>query len=252
MKKCVYCAADMDEGSKFCQHCGKEQPKSAETSQVFTDIVNPLHDERLSFFERLWHSIRDVITKPTQFYASYPKKADISQAFVFYLLIMLVVVFFGFLWSLLFPSDMSQLAEVFQKLGISETQTAQLSQTGEKNIFGIIMSIVIAYVFYAISLFVGAGITHLLVLMFGEDKHGFTATFNAVALAVPPMLCVIVPQVGILVGGVWMLIMQIFALKHIQEMSWGKAVLITLLPLTLCCVCCGVLMVVGFGAAMGM
>ena len=165
---------------------------------------------------------------------------------------MIVVVFFIFLWNSIFPSDNAQLTEIFQKLGMSDEQVAQFSQSGTKTIFENIINAFGGYVFYVISLFVGAGITHLLVLMFGEDKHGFSATFNAAALAVPPMLCVIVPQVGILVGGVWMLVMQIFALKHIQEMSLGKAVLISLLPVTLCCVCCIVLMLAVFGAALGM
>lgn len=222
MKKCVYCAADMDEGAKFCQNCGKEQPSGSESSYVFTNEVNPLHDERLSFFERLLHSVRDVITKPTQFYSSYPKKADISQAFVFYLLIMIVVTFFIFLWNSIIPSDTTQIAEILQKIGMSDEQVAQFSQTQSKSILENILGAFGGYVFYVIALFVGAGITHLLVLLFGEDKHGFTATFNAAALAVPPMLCAVIPQIGTFVGGVWMLVMQIFALKHIQEISWEK------------------------------
>ncbi len=252
MKKCVYCAADLDDGVKFCQNCGKEQPAGTVYTNQYSNDVNPLHDERLGFFERITQSVRDVILKPTQFFSSYPKTADISRAFVFYLIIMSVVVFFIFLWNYLLPTDNSEISELLQKLGLSSDQLSQLSQSGNKSLIETIFGAFGAYIFYTIMLFAGAGITHLLVLMFGEDKHGFTATFNAVALSVPPMLCAIIPAFGTLIGGVWVMVMQIFALKHIQEMSWGKAIAITLIPFVLCCVCCVAAIMVVFGSLAGM
>jgi hypothetical protein len=97
-------------------------------------------------------------------------------------------------------------------------------------------AIVILYVF------VIAAIVHALLLLFSGGGSGFEATFRVVCFSygsTAPLM--IVPVVGSLAAGIWVLIASIFGLIEVHETSGVKATLAVLLPLALCCLCiCGV------------
>ena len=81
-----------------------------------------------------------------------------------------------------------------------------------------------------IGVFIGGGIIHLGVLMFG-GKRGYIETVKAVIYGgTPSLLFGWLPFIGI-VFGLWAFVLEIFGIRELQEMSTGRAVAAVLVPI---------------------
>ena len=83
------------------------------------------------------------------------------------------------------------------------------------------------------ALFVGAGIWHLLLRIFGGAKGGFGTTARVFAYAQGPQLFAIVPFLGTLIGAVWGLVIAVIGLREAHRTTTGKALAAVLIPLVL-------------------
>ncbi|HOX42121.1 MAG TPA: Yip1 family protein [Myxococcota bacterium] len=82
---------------------------------------------------------------------------------------------------------------------------------------------------------VTAGLYHLGVMavgkLFGLEHRGFRATFRATAYGFAPLLLVVVPVVGQLIGSLWSIVLQVLAIAFVHRLGPGRAALAVLLPL---------------------
>jgi len=92
---------------------------------------------------------------------------------------------------------------------------------------------------YLVLLFVWAGVVHLISTMLGAASQGFGGTLRAVSYAATAGVASILPFVGGFIGLIWFLILTMIGLTIIHRTEGWKAVLATMAPLLLCCVCCG-------------
>jgi hypothetical protein len=89
---------------------------------------------------------------------------------------------------------------------------------------------------YAIGLFLGSLITHLLLMLFGGQKYPYETTFRTVAYAQGSVLpLMVVPFCGGLIAGIWALICLIVGLTQMHETTTGKAAAAVLVPIVICC-----------------
>jgi hypothetical protein len=97
---------------------------------------------------------------------------------------------------------------------------------------GIIIAIfmfVFMVIFGVITIFIGAGIIHLGVLIVG-GKNGYHQTLKSLIYGgTPSYLFGWIPFIGT-IGSIWSLILAIFGIKELQEISTGKAIIAVLLP----------------------
>lgn len=102
--------------------------------------------------------------------------------------------------------------------------------------------------------FVGAGITHLCLLLVGGVRQPFEATFRVWCYAYGSTAVLqIVPFCGALIGGIWNLVAMIIGLSKAHEIPAGKAALAVLLPVVVCCGLgvAAVAALIAFGVAAG-
>jgi len=101
-------------------------------------------------------------------------------------------------------------------------------------------SLLASLIIYPLVVLAGAGILHLVAMLFGSAPNGYGATVRALCYAAGPNLLGIIPCFGFL-AGLYGLVLAIFGISSLQETSMGKAAGIVLLPLVVLGCCCGLL-----------
>lgn len=101
-----------------------------------------------------------------------------------------------------------------------------------------------------VSVWITSAVLHLCALITGASSQGFDATFRAVAYSTGPTVFAWIPLIGG-VSGVWVIVLEVIALQHLQRTTRGRAILAVLLPVIAIAVC-GCLFAVLLGASFGM
>lgn len=99
--------------------------------------------------------------------------------------------------------------------------------------FGIIIVIILFVIFFIsglVGIFIGGGIIHLGVLLFG-GKRGYSETVKALVYGgTPAYLFGWIPFLTIIFA-IWALILEIFGIRELQDLSTGRAVAAMLVPI---------------------
>jgi hypothetical protein len=114
----------------------------------------------------------------------------------------------------------------------------------------LVLQIVLGPIQVLVYLFLGAGINHLFLMLFGGARKGFEATFRVVCFCQAATLLGIIPVCGML-AGLYAIVLNIIGLSEAHGISRGKAALVVLLPILLVCCCCALGMLVFFGGIAG-
>ena len=102
-------------------------------------------------------------------------------------------------------------------------------------------------------LYLNAGVTHLIALLFGQAKRGFPATFAACAYGSAPLVLLIIPGCGSVIATIWIVVLIGVGLKETHGITPGGAAATVLAPyLLLCCLCCGGVVAAGLAVGRGM
>jgi hypothetical protein len=101
---------------------------------------------------------------------------------------------------------------------------------------------------YPVLFIIGAAFTHLMCMLFGVSRNGFTATVRALGYAAAPSALAWVPCVG--AGAfIYTIVLDIWGLARLHRSTYGRAAAAVLAPIVLLfCCCCGA----GIFAAMGL
>jgi hypothetical protein len=111
------------------------------------------------------------------------------------------------------------------------------------------VQMLIAPLLSLISIYIVAGVIHLLLMLFKGAGRGFDATLTVVAYASGLYLVMAIPQCGGLIALVWYLAVLIIGLGEAQRCGPGKAALAVFTPaILLCLCCCGLAAIGGAGA----
>ena len=161
-------------------------------------------------------TVRAVVLNPVGFFRGIARRGDFVNPLVFALICALISGILGgiinFLISLAFGGGDPD-------FGAGGAFAALLA------------NIILTPIYWAIVLFIGAALFHLLVLLFVRPSNaGFEATFRAVSYASVYQLVSWIPLIGWIVGPVWGIILAIFGIREIHATTTGKAVLIVVIP----------------------
>ncbi len=99
-------------------------------------------------------------------------------------------------------------------------------------VVGIVLTVAILYpIFAVIGCFVGGGFLHLLLSLVGAKKYSYNATVRSVAyMQMSSWPFMLVPVLGPLVGGIWILVVQIIGLAEVHETTKGRVALAIFMP----------------------
>jgi len=165
-------------------------------------------------------TLKSVVFSPKRFFRTTTYEGGIREPMAFGLLAgsigMMLVIFWQFLQGSgeLFSGD-AGLLEGF----------------GPRVVF--LGALALCPLLVAMTLFVASAIVHLLLLAVRGGSNGFEATFRVISYSQATQIWGLIPFVGGLIGGLWLVVVQIIGLREIHGISYLKIVFALLIPLAL-------------------
>lgn len=158
-------------------------------------------------------TVRDLATRPASFFNRIARQGDFVNPLVFALICAVVsAVIAGFLGVL------------GALVGIGNNSIGGA-------IGGLVASIFLVPIFFAIGLFIGAGILHLLVILIIKPMStNYETTFRVVSYANAAQLVGWIPFIGPLLAAVASITLAIIGIREVHSTTTGKAALVVLIP----------------------
>jgi hypothetical protein len=195
---------------------------------------------RIGFFNALVETTKQVLTQPGAFFRSMPVTGGVGSPLLYAVVIGWVGLVAASLYQAIFYSVVgSRWAAFAEERPEIAALLAFVQGWG-----GFVAQVVFGGVFVAISVFVAAGILHLMLLLLGGARRDFEATLRVVAFSQATGVVLLLPFCGQIVGGasgLWTLVLYILGLAEAHQIGHGKAAAAALLPLLLCCCCAALL-----------
>jgi hypothetical protein len=151
------------------------------------------------------NAVRSVVTAPADFFRGIRRQGDFVNPLIFAIICYEVSAILGGLISLagLYGSD---------------------------GFGSFLVSIILAPIFAAIGLFIGAGILHLLVMLIvGSRNSGYEGTFRVGAYSSVTSLVSWIPIIG-LIASLYGIYLAIVGIREVHTTTTGKAALVVLIP----------------------
>ena len=162
-------------------------------------------------------TVRAVVLDPVGFFRGIARRGDFVNPLIFAVICALISALLGGLINLL-------LSPLFANPG----------DTGEAlagGVVGFVGNLILAPIFVVIVLFIGAAITHLLVMLLVRPQNaGVEATFRVGAYSQVTQLVSWIPIIGVIIAVVWTAILSIFGIREVHSTTTGKAALVVLIP----------------------
>ena len=151
-------------------------------------------------------TVQAVVLRPVDFFRGILRQGDLINPLIFALICYEVAAILGGL---------------LRVVGIGATNQG----------FGeFLVSIILAPIFAAIGLFIGAGILHLLVMLIvGSRNSGFEATLRVVAYSAVTSLVSWIPYIGGLLS-LYGIYLGIVGIREMHNTTTGQAALVVLIP----------------------
>jgi len=171
------------------------------------------HLDKYGFFSGIWETIKRAMLQPTAFFQSMPVGGGQIKPLIFYLLIAQLQIVMHMLW------DMTGMGT---------------GTTGEAGTAGVVSTMTMLFIYpllLTILLYVMALLVHVCLILVKGAGRGFEGTFRALTYGSAPMIMVLIPIIGPLVGAVWSLVVTFLGYKNIHRTTSGKILFAMLLPL---------------------
>lgn len=222
--ECTVAVAD----KTYCKECisSLELGPSGEAKYVAWERI-----KEVGFLKALGKTWFNVIFHPKQFFTDMPITGGLGRPLLF-----------GLLWGSLAIIIAGIINILFQGMGVAPRAVGPEVPPKAVMATVYIVLIFLAPILVTIGLFIGAGIYHVSVLIFGGRK-GFQATFRVLCYANSISIFNLIPILGPIFVAVYSVILFCLGFKRAHSISTAKAVFAALLPMIL-------LFVVGFLGAL--
>ena len=209
--------------------------------EVVGEGTEPAWEERekLGFFPAISQTVSAVLMRPSETFARMKREGGLTNPLLYFVILSCATYAVSVFYQLLsFSME-------------SGTLPAQLQHLPKNMInFTMLGTILISPALYVVSAFIGSGLTHLSLKLLGGANHPFETTFRVVCYAqASASVFNLLPLCGGLMAILWGSYTIIIGLMKAQGISGWKATLALTLPGLLCC---GVLLVCGLAAGVGM
>jgi hypothetical protein len=195
----------------------------------------------IGFGAGLIESVRLFVTNPGLAYEQTLRRGDFWSPLLFGLLIGWFGAIIGQIWQLVFQSSILSMFPIEGR--------DQLAAFFVTTPVMLAVSMFLTPVFMTIGLFLWSAIHHLSLLLVGalnESEAGFEGTFRVNCYGYTAQLAAIVPLFGGFLVVAWYVALQTIGAARIHGTTTGRALLGALLPLAVCCVCLGAIVVLAW------
>jgi hypothetical protein len=152
--------------------------------------------ESIGFFRALWKTIKYVLLKPGEFFENLDIQDSIKEPYLFYFIVSFCI------------SIITVAIEILFKNGAGSFISASL----------------FIFLFISIGIFIGSGVLHLGVMLLGGEG-GFKGTLNVLAYNASTSVFLIIPFIGVVISGIWGIIVGVKGFKKVHNLSTTRAVM---------------------------
>lgn len=158
--------------------------------------------------------------RPGDFFRRMPEHGTVRTALLYYVPLGILVAGATLFWALVAgPTDADR-----------EVVLGEVPLAGPMNP---LVEFLLSPLLLLASLFIAAGVVHLLLRMFGGANRSFGFTTRVFAYAYSPQALGIIPVVGTVVGFIWMVGVAIIGLRAGHGTSTGRAAAAVLIPVVI-------------------
>ena len=170
--------------------------------------------------EGIFSTLRAVLFSPAVLFRTLTFKGGIREPLAFGLLTGAAGNMFSIFWPVLLFS------EGFGALPFGQTLLTDLNP-------GLVFLITLLAVpiWVVLTMFIYAGILHLMLLIVRGGGNRFEATFRVVAYSQAAQAWCLIPVVGSWIAGVWQLAVQVIGLREMHETTYLKVIIAFLIPI---------------------
>jgi len=206
--------------------------------------------DRRGFFIAFFETWKLTAIEPRRFF-SQVRVDQTGSALLFALLAVTVGSLFQGLYSWVSGQQSALfMGQMMERMPPGESEFFQKFMEFMSGSF-VLVQIAAQWVGALVWMFVGAGVVHLLLMLFRGASRGFDATLTVFAYSYGLYVLLVVPLCGSLVAAVWQLVVLIIGLGAAQRCGPGKAAAAVLTPAVLLCCCCIGGLSAAIGGAMG-
>ena len=205
--------------------------------------------DRLGITEAFVDTVKLLVSDPSDGLARLRKDGDLTSPMLFGIIVSWIAVLLGQLWNMLLANTMRGFFEGLEQIEGFEGLGRAFGPPGIVQLIGLLVFWPILYV---VGIFIGSAVMHLCLLLVGateKSEIGFEGTLKVYAYSSISWLAAAVPIVGSLVMWIWNLVLVVIGFAAVHRTSPARALVATLIPLVLCCLC-GLALSVLFGAVL--
>ncbi len=191
----------------------------------------------------LVETVKQMLFEAPAFFKAMPVRGGLGQPLIFALVVGYLGVAVQAVYEAIFRSLTGQMLGDFAGRSGGFERFVELLGSG----LGLALMLVLGPLFLLIGFFVGAGITHLFLMLLGGARNGFEATFRVTCFAQATALFAVLPFCGTLVQAVYQIVLMIIGLSEAHQIGKGTAAAAVLLPGVLLCCCCVLALMAAFG-----
>lgn len=168
--------------------------------------------ENASFFDALVMTWKESAFHPTSFFRQMPRDMSLRSTLGYYLITGILASGLSLFWRMIFGGS---IIDRFYPDASSE------------NAF---VDFLFSPIILLAGLYIGMAVVHLFLLMFRGSKHGIGTTLRVGAMSEGPQLLNIIPFIGPVIGGIWVVVLWVIGLREAHETTTGKALAAVLVP----------------------
>lgn len=194
----------------------KEPPSTAAAERAAPFSWPPPPGEPVT--EAAGRTWRESVFQPGQFFRAMPRGRGLGAALLYYLTLGILAEGIRLFWRFtLGPPALETVpgGELLQALGDGANPLTEF---------------LLAPFYLLVAIFLTAAVSHAVLVIVRGSAHGFRTTVAVFCFAYGPALFAVIPRIGAMIGGIWMLVLAIIGLRVAHETSGVKAAVAVLGP----------------------
>jgi hypothetical protein len=180
-------------------------------------------NEKYSFFQAVGLTVKRILTKPAQFFKNMPLNGYMKPL-VFFLILAEFQAVFEFFWETIVGLGGTTMQDINTTVGTGISQS-MASGSGE-----VLISLLLFPILITLISFPTAGITHVMLMVFGSGKKGFEATYRATTYSYAAAIFSVIPIAGPFIASALSMALSVIAYKNIHESSYTRVIMAMLAP----------------------
>lgn len=179
---------------------------------------------------RTW---QESIVEPGRFFREMPVPGPVGPAILYYFIIGVAAAGVDLFWRSLFTAT-----GIFRQPAASAFRVG-----GADSPWSLLLGFLLSPINLLIVLLISFTVIHVTLLILGGARRGAGTTLRVLCFAYGPQLFVVVPFLGHLAAGIWVIVLAVKGLKEAHQTDGWRAVLAVLLPVV---VLTGIALAAGF------